>query len=177
MLVAAAAAALVLLGYWYFRSPESTLIKVGMAAPDLELPSVRSGGVKTRLSNFRGRPVLLIMYMAGCKPCERDMGSLERLHREFLQKGLVVLGVSVDADAAAREDFIRRHQITFIVLEDPSGRAVREAYGSWKMPEAYLIDAAGKVDAVYLGSVEWRSPEVRERIERLLPAVPPRKLL
>jgi peroxiredoxin len=176
-LLAGAAAALVVVGFWYFRSPESTKIKVGMAAPDLELPSVASGGVATRISNFRGRPVLLVMYMAGCEICEREIGSLERLHREFLQKGLVVLGVAVDADAAAREAFIRRHQLTFIVLEDPSGRAVREAYGSWKMPEAYLIDATGTVDAVYLGSVDWRAPELRERVERLLPAKPPRNLL
>jgi hypothetical protein len=42
------------------------------------------------------------------------------------------------------------------------------------MPEAYLIDAAGKVDAVYLGSVRWRSPEVRERIESVLPPAPER---
>ena len=47
---------------------------------------------------------------------------------------------------------------------------MREAYGSWKMPEAYLIDATGRVDSVYLGSVNWRSPEIRERIRKLLAA-------
>ena len=177
--LAAAATVLVTLGvvvgFWYFHSPESTKIKVGMQAPDLELSSVGSAGVKTRLSRFRGRPVLLVMYMAGCKSCEKDLYAVERLNREFLQKGLVVLGVAVDADPAKREDFIRRHEITFVVLEDTNGQAAREAYGSWQMPEAYLIDPSGVVDAVYLGSVNWRSPEVRERIERLLPKVPPRK--
>jgi peroxiredoxin len=174
---AAVVAMLVVVGYWYLRAPESTQVKAGMTAPNLELPSVGSGGIKTKLSNFRGRPVLLVMYMSGCRICEREIDSLERLHREFLQRGLVVLGVAVDAEAAAREEFIRRHQLTFIVLEDPNGRAVREAYGSWKMPEAYLIDREGKVDAVYLGSVDWQAPELRERVERLLPPEPPRKLL
>jgi peroxiredoxin len=94
---------------------------------------------------------------------------VDRLHREFWRKGLVVLGVSVDNDYAARERFLREKQITFGILQDPNGEAVRQAYGSYKMPEAYLIDAQGKVDHVYLGSVKWRAPEVRERIEKLLP--------
>jgi peroxiredoxin len=173
-LVAAVAALLVVVGYWYARSPESTRIKAGMLAPDLELPTVGSEGTKTKLSNFRGRAVLLVMYMASCKICEREMPSLERLHREFLQQGLLVLGVAVDAEPAARSEFIRRHKLTFLVLEDPNGRAVLEAFGSWKMPEAYLIGRDGKVDSVYLGSVNWQAPEVRERIQRLLPPPRPR---
>jgi peroxiredoxin len=167
--VAVAVVLAVVLVVGYLRAPEATRIKVGMAAPDLELPSVGSDGVKTKLSNFRGRPVLLVMYMANCHACEEDAGALERLHREYLRKGLIVLGVAVDADPQTRRDFIRRHETTFIVMEDPGGRAVREAYGSWKMPEAYLIDATGVVRGVFLGRTEWRSRDMRERIDRLLP--------
>jgi peroxiredoxin len=85
-----------------------------------------------------------------------------------------VIGVALDKDASATADFVKSHQLTFIILQDIDGKAVGEAYRSWKMPEAYLIDAAGKVDAVYLGSVRWRSPEVRERIESVLPPAPER---
>lgn len=160
----------VVVGYWYWRAPESTFVKAGQAAPDLALPSLGGEGVGTKLSSFRGRPVLLVMFMAGCQICENEIWQVERLHREFLPKGLVVLGVAVDPDPEQTPEFVKRHQLTFIVLQDVNGAAVREAYRSWKMPEAYLIDAAGRVDAVYLGSVNWRGPEVRERIERLLPA-------
>jgi len=165
---AAVVALAVIVGYWYLRSPESTVIKAGMQAPDLELPSGDAGG-KARLSSFRGRPVLLVMFMSSCHICQAEMPQVERVHREFRNQGLIVLGVSVDADPAARERFLRDHGITFGILQDPDGVAVRQAYGSYKMPEAYLIDATGWVEAVYPGSVNWRSHEVRDRIRKLLP--------
>ncbi len=159
----------VVVALWWARSPEATFVKVGHKAPDLELPTLGSSGVKTRLSNFEGRPILLVMFMAGCHICEDEMWAIERMHREFLQRGLRVIGVAVDKDEASVADFVKRHDVTFIVLLDGDGKAVREAYHSWKMPEAYLIDGSGTVDAVYLGSVDWRSAPVRERVERLLP--------
>lgn len=166
--IAAIVALAVILGYWYLRSPESTMIKAGMQAPDLELPSGDAGG-KARLSSFRGRPVLLVMFMSSCHLCQAEMPHVERVHREFRTQGLIVLGVSVDADPAAREQFLRDYGISFGILQDPGGVAVSQAYGSYKMPEAYLIDATGRVDAVYPGAVDWRSHEVRDRIRKLLP--------
>jgi peroxiredoxin len=160
------------LGYWYVRAPESTQVKVGQPAPELELYSIGAQR-PTRLSTFRGSPVLLIMFMSGCRVCEAEIWDVERLHRRYLQKGLRVIGVSVDPDDATRKAFLERHQITFIVLADDNGQAVRAAYGSWKMPEAYLIDGEGRVDAVYLGSADWLG-DVRERVETLLPQ-PPQK--
>jgi peroxiredoxin len=164
----------VVIGYWWARSPETSFVKVGQAAPDLELPSLGGQGTKTRLSNYRGHPVLLVMFLSNCHTCDKEAWDIERLNREYLRRGLRVIGVALDKDASATADFVKSHQLTFIILQDIDGKAVGEAYRSWKMPEAYLIDAAGKVDAVYLGSVRWRSPEVRERIESVLPLAPER---
>lgn len=161
----------VAVGFWWLRAPESTLVKVGQQAPDLELPSLGTS-TKTRLSSFRGRPVLLVMFMSSCHLCEQEMPALERMHRQLLPRGLAVIGVSADTERAALQRFVERHQVTFPVLEDPGGPALRQAYGSWKLPEAYLIDASGKVAAVWLGSVQWNAVDVRDAIARLLP---PRK--
>jgi len=158
----------VVLGFWWFRSPEATLVKVGQQAPDLELRSL--GAVsKTRLSSFRGRPVLLVMFLSDCHLCEAEIPDIERLHRRLLPRGLAVIGVSADQERASLERFVQRHQVTFPVLQDPGGHALRQAYGSWQLPEAYLIDASGKVAAVWLGSVKWSGPDVRDAIARLLP--------
>jgi cytochrome c biogenesis protein CcmG, thiol:disulfide interchange protein DsbE len=168
-LIGAAVALAVVFGFWYYRSPESTKIKAGMMAPELNLPT-RSSAAGTKLSMFRGHPILLVMFMSTCHVCAEELPQLEHLHREFRPLGLVVTGVDVDADYAARERFLSDADVSFGVFVDPNGVAVREAYGSWKMPEAYLIDATGRVDSVYLGSVNWRSPEIRERIRKLLAA-------
>ena len=161
----------VVVGFWWLRSPEATLVKVGQPAPDLELPSLGATS-KTRLSSFRGKPVLLVMFMSSCHLCDEEMPEIERLHRRMLPRGLMVIGVSADTERAALERFVQRHQMTFPVLEDPAGPALRQAYGSWRLPEAYLIDASGKVAAVWLGSVRWSGRDVRDAITPLLP---PRK--
>ncbi len=159
---------LTVLGYWYLKSPEATLVSVGDMAPELELPSL--GGVgTTRLSQFRGRPVLLTMFMSKCRICEKEIRDIERLHRGHLQKGLIVLGVSVDPDRETLRRFVKEKELTFFVLEDFGGKTVKQVYGSWKMPEHYLIDRHGRVARVFLGSVDWRSREVIESITHLLP--------
>jgi peroxiredoxin len=170
--VAAAAIGLVVVvGFWWLRSPESTQVKVGQEAPDLELLSLGAAH-KTRLSSFRGRPVLLVMFLSNCHLCDAEIPEIERLNRRMLPRGLTVIGVSADEDPAALERFVRRHQVTFPVLQDPGGHALREAWGSWKLPETYLIDASGKVAAVWLGSENWSGDAVRDAIAKVLP---PRK--
>jgi len=171
VLLAAAVTGGLVVAYAYSRAPEATLVSAGDMAPDLELESL--GGSRTRISNFRGKVVLLTMFLSGCKHCEADAPELEKLHRAYVRRGLVVAGVGVDPDRDSLRDFVERHELTFYVLEDFDGRAVRKAYGSYKMPESYLIDAAGRVDAVYLGGVDWLSDPVRERIEKLLTDVKP----
>ena len=162
---------LTVLGYWYFRSPEATLVGVGDMGPELELPSL--GGVgTTRLSQFRGRAVLLTMFMSKCRICESEIRNIERLHRGHLQRGLIVLGVSVDPDRETLRRFVKEKELTFFVLEDFGGRTVKRVYGSWKMPEHYLIDRDGRVAKVFLGSVNWRSREVIELSRNLLPQEP-----
>ena len=169
--LAAVVTVAVVVGFWWLRSPEATLVKVGQQAPDLELRSLGATS-NTRLSSFRGHPVLLVMFMSACHLCDAEMPQIERLHRQMLPRGLMVIGVSADTARADLQRFVQRHEVTFPVLEDPGGPALRQAYGSWKLPEAYLIDASGKVAAVWLGSVRWNSVDVRETITRLLP---PRK--
>ncbi len=176
-LVAAGAAVVlalaVILGYAYFTGSEATRVKVGHTAPDLYLPMVHSD-LLVKLSNFRGRPVLLAMFLSECEICQREVRQIEALHRRYVGKGLMVIGVSVDPNREAATVFASRHQLSFPVLLDVEGASVREAYGSWKFPETYLIDATGRVAAVYLGSVLWGAREVQQRIESVLPpATPP----
>jgi peroxiredoxin len=169
--IGALTAVAIALGYFWFTAPEATKIKVGMQAPELELPSVNPGSVK--LSSFRGQAVLLAFFMSDCRICEKEIVEIERIHREYRLRGLLVVGVSVDADYAATRRFLTERQLTFGLLRDPNGEKILEAFGSYKMPEAYLIDAKGIVRAVWLGSVKWRSPEVRAQIEDVLPAPAP----
>jgi peroxiredoxin len=166
-LAAGLVAAAAVLGYWWWRAPPSTLIKVGDPAPELALQTIGTTAT-TRLSQFRGRPVLLTMFVDACPACAEVIGRLERLHRELGRHGLVVLGVATDLDPAARARYVKDFAITFFVLQDPGGLAIREAYGTTRLPELYLIDGAGTVQAVYLGRLAEREADLRDRVEKLL---------
>jgi hypothetical protein len=69
---------------------------------------------------------------------------------------------------SAAENFVRNLGVTFFVLQDPGGRAIKEAYGTSRLPELYLIDGTGTVQAVYLGRLAEKNQELRERIQTLL---------
>lgn len=163
--LAVAAAAVV--GLWWFQAPDATRVKVGQPAPPLQLTSL-GATTATRLGQFRGRPILLTMFASRCPLCEEELPRIERLHREFFKRGLVVLGVATDAHAAELERFVKRYELTFFVLRDPNGAALRELFGTSKLPETYLIDRDGIVQAVYQGRVREKRDELRESIERLL---------
>ena len=172
-LAAALVAGAAVVGYWWSRAPQATRIKAGERAPELELLSI--GAVApTRISQFRGRPVLLLMFVEHCPACQEAIPRVERLHREFSKRGLVTLGVAADHDMSAAENFVRTLGVTFFVLQDPGGRAIKEAYGTSRLPELYLIDGTGTVQAVYLGRLAEKNQELREKIQALLGPPKPR---
>ena len=167
-LAVAAATAVVAVGlYLYLTAPEATRVKRGSVAPDMELQS-ENGGVQ-RLSVYRGQAVLLVFFMSDCDICRRDIPDLELVNREFRKQGLIVLGVSVDQDYTTYKRFILDNKLSFGMFRDPGGPRILKDFGSYRLPEAYLIDATGVVRQIWLGEVSWRSPAVREQIVDVLP--------
>ncbi len=169
-----AVALIVVVGYWYARAPAATQVKVGDVAPDLRLPLVLSNAYVS-LSKFRGKPVLLAMFLSDCETCQREVPQIEKLHRRYLRRGLTVLGVSADPDKPSAKQFLRKRRLTFPVVLDSNGAAVRAAFGTRKFPQAYLLDVTGRVEAIYLGSVRWNGDAVKDSIEKLLPPDPAKR--
>jgi len=138
----------------------------GQAAPDF---SFAWEGQERRLSDLRGKVVVLNFWATWCPPCVDEMPSLERLHRKLADRGVLVLGVSVDVDAAAYEKFLRDFHITFPNTRNPE-LAVR--YGSFMFPETYVIDRRGRVQRKLVGPHEWDNPEMLFYLTRLASGQP-----
>jgi peroxiredoxin len=160
------AAAGVALALAFALAPESTKVKVGEQAPELSLPTF--GGARSKLSSYRGQPVLLVFFKSTCRLCREQMPALEDLHRRYGLRGLAVIGVSVDVEVETLKSFLELQGVTFIVMMDHDGAVVRREFGSYKMPEAYLLDRNGVVVRTYLGRVDWKSQTVLEPIQRLV---------
>ena len=141
--------------------------------PSQEVPNFRFelAGRPQELSALRGQVVLLNFWASWCPPCVAEMPSLERLHQRLGGRGLLVLGISVDADSAAYDAFLRSNKITFANYRDPE-RRISTVYGTFMYPETYIIDRQGRLVRKIIGSLEWDDPQVLEFLTRVLETSP-----
>jgi peroxiredoxin Q/BCP len=104
------------------------MIDEGTEAPDFELTS--DDGSTVRLSDLRGKPVVLYFYPKDDTPgCTKQACGIRDAWGAFQQAGAVVLGVSPDGEASHAK-FKSMYELPFTLLADP-GHEVSEAYGVW----------------------------------------------
>jgi len=104
------------------------VIEQGRPAPDFELKS--DAGETVRLSDFRGRPVVLYFYPKDDTPgCTTEACEFRDAYDVFRERGAEVLGVSPD-DVASHEKFKTKYGLPFTLLADPD-HEVAEKYGVW----------------------------------------------
>jgi peroxiredoxin len=137
-------------------------------ATDFTLPALT--GETVSLSDYHGSWVLLTFFATWCGPCRSEMPSLERLHQQLTDYGLVVLAVSVDQQQQVIEPFIKRLGLTFPVLWDERGEAAR-TYRASSIPISYLIDPTGRLVGVSRGARDWAS--LAPMVNDLLAEIPP----
>jgi peroxiredoxin len=120
------------------------------------------------LSEYKGKVVLLNFWATWCKPCEEEMPSMERLHQQYKDKGLVVLAISEDAGGAAVvAPYLKKHKLTFPVGLDPKS-SVAGLYGVWAVPSTFIIDKRGNRSLFANGSREWDGPDAQALFRSLL---------
>jgi hypothetical protein len=78
-----------------------------------------------------------------------------------------VLGVSSDYNASAYSRFIRNKPASFLTVRQPD-EAIQAEYGTFQIPESYLIDRHGKVRAKFISNQDWTSLEIVAQVRSLL---------
>ncbi len=147
-------------------SMKITVPRARLSAPDFTLPDLKLANV--RLSDYRGKLVLLNFWASFCAPCRSEMPALENLWQRYRDKGLVVLALSTDRDNLRRvETFIKEGHYSFPILLDTAG-AVRKNYEIRALPTSYLIGRDGKFIGRVIGGRDWDSAQGRKMIELLL---------
>ena len=111
-----------------------------------------------RLSDFRGKPLVINVWASWCGPCRQEMGSLERLSRRFGGKQFNVIGVSTDDYRDRAQAFVKQANITFSNFIDHE-LFLENMLGADRLPLTLLIDAQGKVLGKYYGAQEWDGPQ------------------
>jgi thiol-disulfide isomerase/thioredoxin len=115
-------------------------------------------GPSRKLSEFRGRPLVINFWASWCGPCRQEMGSLERLAWREEARQFTVIGISTDDYPDAAKAFLHKANATFNHFID-SRLTMENMLGANRLPLTVLVDAQGRVlDKIY-GAREWDSPE------------------
>lgn len=115
---------------------------VGSPAPEVSLKDLQGQDVK--LSDFRGKVVLLNFWATWCKPCKEEMPAMQASYDKLRDRGFVVLAVNELEDTEKVAEHIRAYGHTFPVVMDRNN-TVANKYGVVGLPASFLIDRQGIV--------------------------------
>ncbi len=123
---------------------------VGGPAPEITLKDLQ--GQEVRLSDLRGKVVLLNFWATWCKPCKEEMPAMQVSYDKLRGQGFVVLAVNELEDTEKVIEHIRSHGHTFPVVMDHDNR-VANRYGVVGLPASFLIDRQGIVREHIFGNL------------------------
>jgi peroxiredoxin len=134
-------------------------------APDFLLPDLN--GQVVRLSQLKGKVVMLNVWTTWCPPCRQEMPTMERLYQRLKSSEVLMLAVSQDVDGRNTVvPYLQEGGFTFPVLLDVRGE-VGKKYGVTGYPETFIIDRQGKVVYHHIGYNDWSQPTVETALRRL----------
>jgi cytochrome c biogenesis protein CcmG/thiol:disulfide interchange protein DsbE len=154
----------------YMAPGEGVLRDAQMPAPALELQDLQ--GTPHTLAEFRGRVVLIHFWASWCGPCKAELPELTTFARQYETQGLTVLAVNVQESHRDITQFLARHAVPGIVLQDGRGDA-SDAWGVRGFPSTFLIDRAGIIRGIAIGALDWTAPRTVKAIEILLQGASP----
>ena len=144
----------------------TTLVKVGQVAPDFSVEMLDGRTIK--LSELRGKVVMLCFWATWCPPCRQEMAHLqEGVIDHFAGKDLVVLPISRGEKRDVVEKFLADNGYTFGVGLDPE-RAIYDLYASNFVPRTFIINKRGKVVYRVAGYDEETAEAVNAAIAKAL---------
>jgi peroxiredoxin len=141
-------------------------LQEGRPAPDFTFPDLDAR--KVRLSDFRGKVVLVNIWATWCPPCRDEMPSMQKLYERFKGEHFEILAVSIDADGReAVAPFMQQMNLTFPALLDPKEK-IRSLYGITGVPESFIVDRDGILVNKVIGPMDWSSPQVFDFFQELI---------
>ena len=109
-------------------------------------------GNDVSLSSYKGKVVLLNFWATWCGPCKAEIPGFVRLQEKYRDKGLVIVGYSVDDTADKAKAYAAEYKMNYPILLGEGREDVQDAYGPiWGIPASFIISKDGKVCRKHMG--------------------------
>jgi len=141
------------------------VVRAGDQAPHFSIRA--DNGLTITPKEFGGKVLVVNFWATWCPPCVQETPSLVEFANRARDKGVVVLGISVDKSQKNYDNFLRRFGIQFLTARDPEAK-VSDSFGTYVYPESYVINRDGKVVQKIIGATNWSDPNLMSFIDGLL---------
>jgi peroxiredoxin len=130
--------------------------------PDFEAKGITGQAVK--LSDLKGKVVLLDFWATWCPPCRVEIPNLLEIYRQFKNKNFVLISVSLDRDLQAARKFVKDKEMDWVhIIDLKAGRTIATLFQVEYIPSTFVIGSKGKIEARQL-----RGDELKNKIAALL---------
>jgi peroxiredoxin len=136
--------------------------QAGGETPDFSAKDITGRTVK--LSDLKGKVVLLDFWATWCPPCRVEIPNLLEIYRKFKDKEFVLISVSLDRDLQAARQFVKEKEMGWVhIIDKEAGQAIATLYEVEYIPSTFIINRKGRIEARQL-----RGEELKDKIAALL---------
>ena len=137
----------------------------GGPAPQFTLAA--RGGSNVSLAQYKGQVVMLNFWASWCGPCRQEMPLLESIYKKYNRLGFTLIGVNVEPDSNAANEWLKQTPVSFPILYDKESK-VSKMYDVAGMPSTVIIDRTGKVRVLHRGYKPGDENEYLDSIRTLV---------
>ncbi len=153
-------------------SPQKTVSSSSVAAekspaPEVSVVSIANGST-LKLSDLKGKVVLLNFWATWCPPCREEIPSMMKLNSFMTGKPFQMVAISIDEGGKTTIDSFFKETGLFLPTYLDASSASSKSYGITGVPESFIIDKQGVLVKKIIGGFAWDSPEAVSFIEGLM---------
>ncbi|MGO0060953.1 thiol-disulfide oxidoreductase ResA [Brevibacillus fluminis] len=141
-------------------------IKIGMQAPNFSLEQLNANGKELKLSDLKGKGVVLNFWGSWCEPCKAEFPELEKQYQRYKADGIVIVGVNISETPLAIQQFVDQYRVSFPILMDRQSEITR-IYQIGPIPTTFFINKDGIVQDQFIGQMSEST--IIQKINKIKP--------